>query len=43
MLWEEIERLTDREIYMSELPEVINNTDSDRVVKVLKKELDKYE
>lgn len=32
------------EIYMKDLPEIINYTNkNDRVVKVLKKELDKYE
>ena len=44
MLWEEIERLSNSEIYMKDLPEIINYTNkNDRVVKVLKKELDKYE
>lgn len=44
MLWEEIERLSNSEIYMKNLPEIINYTNkNDRVVKVLKKELDKYE
>ena len=44
MLWEEIERLSNSEIYMKDLKEIINYTNkNDRVVKILKKEFDKYE
>ena len=37
-LWNEIERLSDKSFYISDLPEVIFNTNSDeKIVKVLKK------
>lgn len=43
LLWEEIERLSKRNVYTSELPERINNLSSGNVVKVLRKELNNYD
>lgn len=43
-IWEDIERISQKEVNIEELPEKIRYTKrKDRVVKVLKKELDKYE
>lgn len=44
MLWEEIERLSKKDIYMKDLPEIINYTNkNDKVIKILRKELNRYE
>lgn len=43
ILWEEIEYLSKRKIYTEELPEKINNLANGPVVKVLRKELNKYD
>ena len=43
-IWEKIQELSSKDIYIKDLPEVINYTNSnDLVVKTLKKELSKYE
>ena len=41
-LWKEMETLSKKEIYMRDLPEkIINTIDEERVVKVLKREIDR--
>lgn len=40
-LWEETEILSNREIYLNDLPEKIINGENERVVRVLKKELER--
>ena len=43
LLWEEIERLSKRDVDVKELPERINNLSGGNVVKVLRKELNNYD